>query len=40
MHKDDIQMDTVSIWLLVTSGAKHWLLRIVVRGKRRDMGLG
>ena len=22
------------------SGAKHWLLRIVVRGKRRDMGLG
>ena len=21
-------------------GAKHWLLRIVVRGKRRDMGLG
>ena len=20
--------------------AKHWLLRIVVRGKRRDMGLG
>ena len=22
------------------SGAKHWLLRMVVRGKRRDMGLG
>ena len=22
------------------SGAKHWLLRIVVRGKHRDMGLG
>jgi hypothetical protein len=22
------------------SGAKHWLLRIVVRGKRRDIGLG
>jgi hypothetical protein len=22
------------------SGAKHWLLRIVAHGKRRDMGLG
>jgi hypothetical protein len=40
MHKDDIQMDTVSILLLVRAAQKHWLLRIVVRGKRRDMGLG
>jgi hypothetical protein len=22
------------------SGTKHWVLRIVVRGRRRDMGLG
>lgn len=29
------------LYLVVgASGAKHWLLRIVVRGKRRDMGLG
>ena len=29
------------LYLVVTeSGAKHWLLRLVIRGKRRDMGLG
>src|SRR5215204_4121805 len=41
MQKPGRYADGNGLYLVVEpSGAKRWLLRTVVRGKRRDMGLG